>query len=229
VLCVALAMSLFLITYVIPTLGKLFVESDQLLPLPTRMLLFVSALCTRWWWVSVLGAGLAGFGLRAWYASPSGKAVMDRALISVPAVGGLVRQLETARLTRNLGTMVGQGVPILQALEMVAANVLNATLRQAIVQIREAVQQGSTLAGAFSATKQFPVFVSNMVAVGEEAGTVDAALLKVAANYERAVDRTLRTATTVLEPVLLVVVGGIVMFIVLAMLLPVFQIGLVVQ
>jgi len=147
----------------------------------------------------------------------------------VPAIGTLVRKLETARLTRNLGTMIGQGVPVLQALDVVARNISNAVLRTTVLQIQEAVREGSSIAAALGASGQFPVFVSNMVAVGEESGTVDAALLKVAGTYEREVDRTIRTLTTILEPVLLVVVGGIVMFIVLAMLLPIFQIGLVVQ
>ena len=155
--------------------------------------------------------------------------MVDRTLIAIPAFGVLIRRLETARFTRNLGIMVGQGVPILQALEVVAANIANATLRDAVTQAREAVRDGSALADALSATGQFPVFVSNMVAVGEESGTVDGALLKVAVAYEREVDRTIRILTTILEPMLLVLVGGVVMFIVLAMLLPVFQIGLGVQ
>lgn len=134
-----------------------------------------------------------------------------------------------ARFTRNLGVLVSQGVPILQAIDVVAQHISNATLRSAVSQLAEAVRGGSTIAAALAATGQFPVFVSNMVAVGEESGTVDAALLKVASTYEREVERTMRTLTTVLEPVLLVVVGGVVMFIVLAMLLPIFQIGLVVQ
>ena len=90
----------------------------------------------------------------------------------------------------------------------------------------EAVREGASLAEALAATQEFPVFVSNMVAVGEESGTVDAALLKVSATYEREIDRTIRTLTTILEPVLLVIVGGVVLCIVLAMLLPIFQIGL---
>jgi type II secretory pathway component PulF len=147
----------------------------------------------------------------------------------LPGVGSSLRRLETSRLTRNLGVMVSQGVPILSALEVVSTNIANATLRQAVGRVRHSVLDGSSLAAALAETKEFPVFVSNMVAVGEESGTVDAALLKVATTYERELDRALRTLTTILEPVLLVLVGGVVMFIVLAMLLPVFQLGLGVQ
>ena len=229
VLSVAVLMSVFLLMYVIPKLSLVFLETGQLLPLPTRFLLGVSRLFIHWWWALILGVVLLVWGIRRWYASPAGKALIDRQLIAVPAVGTFVRKLETARLTRNLGTLVGQGVPLLQALDVVADDVSNATLRLAVQEIRSAVRDGSSLAGAVSATGRFPVFVANMVAVGEESGTVDAALLKVASAYEREVNRTLQDATTILEPVLLVAVGGVVMFIVLAMLLPVFQIGLVVQ
>ena len=229
VLCVALAMTVFLMAYVIPKLSLVFTETGQLLPLPTRFLLAVSGLFTTWWWALVLGFIVVGWTLKRWYASSGGRLLVDHAVIRLPIMGSLIRKLEIARFARSLGTMTTQGVPILQALDIVAENIGNATLRSSIDHTGNAVRGGSSLANALGATGQFPAFVGNMVAVGEESGAVDAALLKVAATYEREVDRVIRTLTTVLEPVLLVVVGGLVMFIVLAMLLPIFQIGLVVQ
>jgi type II secretion system protein F len=229
VLLMALGMIVFLMVWVIPTLSEVFIESGQLLPLPTRFLLAVSRLFTEWWWALTVGGVLFVWSFRRWYASPLGRAAIDRLLITIPGFGALARKLDTARFTRNLGVLISQGVPILQAIDVVAQHISNAVLRSAVSQVTETVREGSTIAAALSATGQFPVFVSNMVAVGEESGTVDGALLKVASAYEREVDRTMRTLTTVLEPVLLVLVGGVVMFIVLAMLLPIFQIGLVVQ
>lgn len=229
VLCVAFGMTIFLMVYVVPKLSLVFVESGQLLPLPTRVLLTISRLFTRWWWALVGMLALLVVAVRQWYASPQGRTAMDRALMSMPGVGTLMRKLDTARFARNLGVMVSQGVPVLQALEVVARSVANSILRRAVDQVQHAVREGSSIAAALGATGQFPQFVSNMVAVGEESGTVDAALLKVAAVYERETDRTIRLLTTILGPVLLLGVGGVVMFIVLAMLLPVFQIGLVVQ
>ena len=229
VLAMAAVITIFLITYVIPKLSLVILDTDQVLPLPTRLLLGLSHLLTRGWWMIVLVLAVLGWLGRQWYASPAGRAAFDRALIRVPAIGLLIRKLETSRLTRTLGVMVGQGVPILQALDVVATNLTNATLRDTVLHVQEAVREGAGLATALSATGQFPEFVSNMVAVGEESGTIDAALLKVASTYEREVDRILRTLTTILEPVLLLLVGGVVMFIVLSMLLPIFQIGLGVQ
>ncbi|MDP3767450.1 MAG: type II secretion system F family protein, partial [Dehalococcoidia bacterium] len=167
--------------------------------------------------------------VRQWAASPAGRATVDRVFIRLPGLGTLARKIETARLARSLGVLIGQGVPLLSALEVVARNITNLTLREAVLNVQARVREGSSIAAALGATHEFPVFVSNMVAVGEESGTVDAALMKVATAYERDVDRTIRTLTTLLEPIMLVVVGGVVMFIVLAMLLPIFQLGSVVQ
>ena len=229
VLAVAVAMTVFLLAYVIPTLSQVFIESGQLLPLPTRMLLAVSRVLTRWWWALLGGLLLFALGFGRWRNSAAGRAVVDRLVLVLPGVGTLARKLETARFMRNLGVMVGQGVPALQALDVVAQSVSNSVLRRAVVQVQESVRDGASIAVALANSGEFPPFVSNMVTVGEESGTVDAALLKVAGTYEREVDRAIKGLTAIVEPILLVGVGGVVMFIVLAMLLPVFQIGLVVQ
>ncbi|MBI2093742.1 MAG: type II secretion system F family protein [Candidatus Omnitrophica bacterium] len=229
VLFIAAIMVIFLILYVIPKLSLVFAETGQLLPWPTRFLLGISQFFTQWWWLALISVMAAILALRSWLKRPSARSITDRLMINLPGIGLLVRKLETSRFTRNLGTLVGQGIPILQALDVVVANVSNVSMRKAIGEITRSVREGSNLALALSSTGQFPVFVSNMVAVGEEAGTIDAALLKVAQTYEREVDRATQQLTTILEPLLLVLVGGVVMFIVLAMLLPVFQIGLVVQ
>ncbi|MBI4597685.1 MAG: type II secretion system F family protein [Candidatus Omnitrophica bacterium] len=229
ILCFAMASTIFLMVYVIPKLSLVFVESGQVLPLPTQLLLWISHLLIRWGWLMLLLAGLSIWSFRQWRHSPGGRAIIDRTVMRIPAIGSLVRKIETARLARTLGVMLGQGVPVLQALQVVTANLSNVSLRAAGEEMGRTVRDGSSLAAAVTRTRQFPVFVSNMVAVGEESGTVDAALMKVASTYERDVERTFKALTTVLEPVLLLVVGGIVMFVVLSLLLPVFQIGLVMQ
>lgn len=229
VLGVAVAMVIFLLAYVIPKLSLVFLDSEQLLPLPTRLLMLISQLFTRWWWAFLAAGGILAWGLARWRATPSGRAAVDRAAMSLPGIGELVRKLDTGRFANNLGVMVRQGVPVLQALEVASRHISNTVLRSAVGRAREAVRDGLSIASALNASGHFPAFVSNMVAVGEESGTVDAALLKVASAYEREVDRTVRALTTILEPALLLLVGGVVMCIVLAMLLPVFQLGLGVQ
>ena len=229
VLGFAVVITVAFLTFVIPKLSDVFLETDQILPLPTRILLAASGAFRQWWWALLLAVAAGVLALRSWQKTAAGRAVLDQAVISIPAVGVLVRRIETARLARNLGTMASQGVPILQALSVSAENVGNAALRRAILRMLDAVREGSSLAAALAATQQFPAFVSNMVAVGEESGTIDQALLKVATAYEREIDQAMRTLISILEPVLLVVVGGIVMALMLAMLLPVFSIGLGVQ
>jgi len=229
VLAVGVATIVVLLTYVVPKLSVLFAESGQLLPLPTRLLLSLSYAMTRGWWVIVLGIVAGVWSLRRLRASGAGRGALDRVLLRVPVLGLLMRKLDTARLSRNLGVMVAQGVPMLHALEIAQATVSNSAVRHAVAQMKEAVRDGVGLAAAMHRTGAFPRFVGNMVAVGEESGTLEGALLKVASAYERETDRVLRMLTTVMEPLLIVVVGLIVMFIVIATLLPIFQIGLVAQ
>jgi type II secretory pathway component PulF len=195
---------------VVPKLTTLFTETGQLLPLPTRILLGVSGALSHGWWAVILGLIASGWGLQRFRRSETGSAVWDRLVLRVPLAGSLTRKLQTARFTRNLGVMIGQGVPMLQALDVAKATVSNAVLRQAVAGISDDVRQGSSLSRALSAGQEFPAFVSNMVAVGEESGTLETALLKVAAAYERETDRALRALTTVLEPVLIVAVGVVV-------------------
>lgn len=229
VLGFAVVITVAFLTFVIPKLSEVFLDSDQVLPLPTQILMAASDVFRHWWWLLIAGTAAGVWVLRAWHRTPAGRAVADRIVISIPAFGSVVRRIETARFARNLGTMASQGVPILQALSVSAENVGNLTLRRAILQILESVREGSSLAEALNATGHFPAFVANMVAVGEESGTLDSALLKVAAAYERETDQAIRNLIAVLEPVLLLVVGMIVLGLMLAMLLPVFSIGLGVQ
>ncbi|HAM41447.1 MAG TPA: hypothetical protein DDX89_08420 [Candidatus Omnitrophica bacterium] len=226
VLLIGLGVIAFLLTYVVPKLTTLFLETGQLLPWPTRLLLGVSAALSRWWWAWAGGVILGGWAGRQGLRSETGQSAVDRLILRLPVVSPFVRKLDTARAMRNLGVMLERGVPILQALDVAGTTLANRVLREALRRARDEVRAGQTLARALSASGQFPVFVSNMVAVGEEANTLDAALLKVASSYERETEQALRVLTTVLEPVVLVVVGVVVMFIVISVLLPIFELGL---
>ena len=227
VLAIGVGTVVVLLTYVVPKLTTLFSESGGLLPLPTRILLGLSGSLTRGWWLWVGALALAGWTMRRFRVSASGRAALDRMALRLPLLGVLVRKLQVARFLRSLGAMIGQGVPALQALEVAGSTVSNLVIRRAVERVRSAVQDGASLSNALQASGEFPTFVSNMVAVGQEAGTLDGALAKVATSYERDADRAIRALTTVLEPLLIVVVGLVVMFIVIAMLLPIFNLGLV--
>jgi len=220
---------IFLIVYMFPKVAGIFAEAGHLLPLPTRIIMSVSHGLTEWWWAWLITlAGVIWAG-RMLYRSNAGRAALDGLVLRLPLCSQLVRKSQTARLTRSLGIMVGQGVPILQALQVSASTIGNTLLRRVAQEILSAVRDGSSLSEAFGRSGQFSAFVGNMVAVGEESGTVERALLKVAAVYEHDTDRTLQVLMTVLEPLILITVGAIVLFIVLAMLLPIFELSSMVQ
>ena len=229
VLIIGIATIAVLLTYVVPKLTALFEETGQMLPLPTRMLMGISATLSGWWWLWLGLSAAAAWGARVFHRSSGGRAAIDRSVIRLPVVGSLIRKIQTARFTRNLGVMAGQGVPVLQALEVSSSAISNGELRRAVAHVQDAVRQGEHLARALAASRQFPAFVSNMVAVGEESGTLETALLNIASSYEREADRALRMFTTALEPLLIVAVGLVVMGIVISMLLPIFQLGMVTQ
>lgn len=218
-----------LLTYVVPRLAELFTESGQLLPLPTRVLLAISHAMSQWWWLWGLGVVGIVWGMRAFRRSAAGSALIDRLVLRMPLLGALVQKIQTARLARNVGAMIGHGVPILHALDVAQATLSNFHVRQAVATAQDAVRDGESLSKALGATGQFPPFVGNLIAVGEESGTLENALLKIASSYERETDRMLQVLTTILEPVLIILVGLVVMFIVISMLLPIFQLGLVAQ
>ena len=227
VLVIGIATVVVLLTYVVPKLTEVFAESGGLLPLPTRILLGISGSLTRGWWLWLGGIAMSVWMLRRFRISQTGRVALDRMLLRLPLGGVLVRKLQVARFLRSLGAMIGQGVPALQALEVAGSTVSNTVIRRAVDHVRAAVQDGASLSNALQASGEFPTFVSNMVAVGQEAGTLDTALAKVATSYERDADRAIRALTTVMEPLLIVMVGLVVMFIVIAMLLPIFNLGLV--
>jgi len=229
ILLIACGMTVFLITYVIPRLSLVLIETGQALPLPTRIVMSISSVVTTWWWALGIGSVVLGWAAWLWAKSPSGRATLDRLVLALPLFGSLRRKRQTAQFSRMLGVMIRQGVPILQALEVSATNLTSVVFSQSVRKIQVMVREGTSLAEALTASGQFPAFVSNMVAVGEEAGTVDTALINVAASYEREANRSLKTLMTFLEPLLLMGVGGVVVLIVLAMLLPIFEIGLGVQ
>ncbi len=215
-----------LLGFVLPRLSTMFVEMGQLLPLPTRIVIGVSGLLSRFGWLLMVGLALTWFAFRRVIRSMEGKTVLDRFLLKIPVVGKLIVQAEVARFGRTLGTLLGQGIPILQALGIVQETLENEILRQEVGEIRRKIQDGVSMAQAMEDSPAFPVFVQNYIAVGETGGKLEQALAKVASAYEREVDRSVKVFTTLLEPALILIMGVAVGGIVMAMLLPIFQLNL---
>ncbi len=222
---VAVAVVTFLISYVVPGITRLFVEMNQELPWPTRFLIAVSTF-SQTYMVLLIAAFCAGIiGLMALYKSHDGKVRMDRVTLRLPLFGPLLFRLELARLTRTLGTLMKSGIPVITAMEITQRVVQNSLIADAVNAVRDSVHKGESIANAVRITGMFPPVVYHLIATGQMSGNIEGGLIDIAEMYDTEVETSVRTLTSLLEPVILLVMGGIVGFIVLAILLPVFEIN----
>jgi len=222
---VACATVTFLISYVVPGITRLFVEMKQELPWPTKFLISLSDFMQTYL-VVLIGAFCAGLvGLVALYKSPEGKRRADRLFLRLPLFGPLLFRLELARLTRTLGTLMKSGLPVIAAMEITQRVIQNSLITDTMKAIKESVHKGESVADAVRTTGLFPPVVYHLIATGQMSGNIEDGLLDIARMYDAEVETTVRTLTSLLEPIILVVMGGVVGFIVLAILLPVFEIN----
>lgn len=220
VMVAAVGILIILMAFVVPTFLGMFTELGSALPLPTRILVGVSTAVRQWWWVVGLGmAGLWSLG-SAFLRTPLGRRLLDHAMLKAPIIGSLVERLLISRFARTFGTLLSSGVPILSALETVRATVTNVVLDTALQDVERSLKVGESLARPMELSRVFPPLVTRMVALGEETGQLDRMLMQVADSYEEEVDVQLAGLTQLLEPLLIVFVGGVVGFIVIAMFLP---------
>ncbi len=222
---VAIAAVAFIIGFLIPKLSVLFAELEQTLPLITRVLLAIAGVLSKIWWVLLLLVVGATLTLR-WYArTERGRAALDLLTLRLPLLGPIWHKMAVSRLARTLGTMLAGGVPILMALEISGNAAANRPLSRAVDVVREEVREGISVASALARAGVFPPLLIHMAAVGEETGQLPEMMVRVAESLDFEVDSTLGRLTTLLEPFVIIVMGIIVGFIVLAVLLPIFQIN----
>ena len=214
-----------LMVKVVPNITSMFKQQGKTLPINTRMLIATSDFARNYWWLLLLlvVGGFIAFG--KWTGSKDGRQVWDRFVLRLPVVGELIRTINVGRFARTLGTMLQSGVPMLRALETGKQIVGNVLLQQAIDDAKRAVTEGESLAQTFKKSGQFPATMIHMVAVGEKAGQLEAMLARVAETYESEVDTKLSRLTALLEPLMLVVMGGAVAFIVFSILQPIMDLG----
>lgn len=215
-----------LLTFVIPKLAVIFEDMGQALPFATLTLIRISNFLTRYGWVMFIVLAIIFFALNRQRRTKDGKFAIDNLKMKMFGIGPLIQKAEIARFTKTLSTLLANGVPIIQSLEVSGSVVENEALRRDVDQLTKDVTMGVSFSRAIAKSARFPLFVTNMVAVGDESGHLEKALSKVAESCERDVDRTARIFTALLEPVIILVMGGIVGFIVISMLLPIFQINL---
>jgi general secretion pathway protein F len=222
---VGAAAIIFLMTFVIPRFATIFNDLGQAIPLPTQILMAVSAALQSYWWV---GATLAMAGVlawRMWTGTPQGRASWDQFVLRLPIVGTLALKVETARFARTLGTMLKSGVPVLGAMAVVGDMMSNQAVGSAVGRLADGVKRGGTIASGMKEHTAFPPLAVHMVRVGEETGRLEEMLLKVADTFETDVRSELKRVLGLLEPAIIVGMGVLVAFIVVAMLLAIFSIN----
>lgn len=226
VLAVATVVSAILLIHVVPQFQGLFAGVDAQLPGFTLGVISLSGFMQQNWWVLVLAAGAGFAGLRKAYRSSTGfRHWLDASLLKTPVAGTLLKKSAVARYARTLSTTFAAGVPLVQALDSVAGATGNGLFKQAINRMRHDVSTGIQLNESMAVSGLFPGMAVQMTAIGEESGTLDNMLEKVASHYEADVDNLVDNLTSLMEPLIMVVLGGIVGALVLAMYLPIFQLG----
>lgn len=229
IILVAILITAIIMIFVIPSFKNVFTSFGADLPVPTQIVIQTSDFFVAWWHILLFGiGGFFYFILQAWKRSPKIQMMVDRALLKPPVIGDLMVKASVARWSRTLATTFAAGVPLVEALDSVGPASGNAVFKEATKQIQSEVNMGTGLALAMQNSGVFPNMAVQMTGIGEESGSLDSMLSKVADYYEREVDETVDALASLLEPVIMVVLGVIVGSIVVSIYLPIFKLGQVV-
>jgi general secretion pathway protein F len=226
---VSVVILMFLLAYVVPQVTRIFTETGRTLPVATQILLAVSSFVASYWWVVLLLSAGGTLLIARLVRTPSGRAWYDRMLLRLPWVGRIIQRVNIARLSRTLSTLLASGVPILTALDIVSQLLKNSQLRRAIEEARASVQEGESLAAPLRRSGLFPALLTQMVTVGERSGELESMLARAADAYDEEVSAGLTRLMSLLEPLTILVMGGVILFIVLAILLPIFDLNQLVR
>ena len=222
-LTAGLLVSLYIVTFLIPQFAEIFLRAGIALPLPTELLYRFGTGVRQFWHFGLLSAALLSVAASLYGGTAQGRIHFDRLKLMLPLAGPLFRKAAITRFSRTLGLLVESGVPILESLEIAREVISNEVLGRVIGNVRQAVEKGEKISAALRTSGEFPPDVIQMIAVGEETGGLDQMLAKIADFYDRSIGYTVRKLTTVLEPLLLGVLGGLVGFMMASMLLPIFD------
>jgi len=228
-IAVAIGTVSFMFLFVMPKLMTIFANLKESLPLPTKIIISFSSHFPQWMGAFLLTIGVCGLVIKRKMGSKEGRKFFSGVLLKIPFLGELLLEKELARLTRTLEVLIRSGVSILRAIELTIPVVTNELIREELTKGWKDLQQGIPLARTFRSSKIIPIFVADLVKVGEEAGKLDDTFAEIAQIYERDVEERIKVFLTILEPLLILGIGLVVGFIVMAMLLPIFQINLAVR
>ncbi|HPC47838.1 MAG TPA: type II secretion system F family protein, partial [Deltaproteobacteria bacterium] len=223
VLCVAFGVVAVLMIFVIPTFSDMFKQFGSALPAPPQIVVNLSNVFRKFWW-AIFGAIVAFVVAFKWFRTQKkGRYLTDKLFLRLPVFGPLLRKVAVAKFTRTLGTMISSGVPIMDGLEITSRTAGNVIVEEAILAVRASISEGKSMSEPLEQTGIFPGMVVQMISVGEATGAMDQMLGKIADFYDEEVDTAVETLTSALEPMLMVFLGGVIGFVVVAMYLPIFQ------
>ena len=212
-----------LITYIVPNITQVFNEMDKVLPAPTLFLLALSDFLKNYWWGLLFGGGNAVVSIRWFVEKPYGRNLWDLVKLKSPVVGPVIRKVILARFASTLGRLLGSGVGLMTSMKIVRTLVNNVQVAEVIDEAMTQIQKGQNMADSLSASEWFPPMFVQMVAVGEQSGNLEEMLKKVAKAYEREVETAIMGMTSLIEPIMIVAMGAAVGFVVLSILLPIFE------
>lgn len=224
VLVIAVGIFFALLLFILPIFAGMFKQMNAQLPAFTQALINLSTFVLQWWWLIILVIVGSIFAFRQYRKTPQGKYNVDKQMLRAPVFGPLIQKVAVARFTRTFGTLIKSGVPLISALEIVGLTAGNEVVAEAVVSVRGAVSEGQTLSVPLAETKIFPPMVTQMIAIGEETGALDEMLTKIADFYDDEVEAAIAAMTSLLEPLMIVGIGGMVGSIVVGMYLPIFSI-----
>jgi len=220
ILCVSAGIVAAILMLVVPNFQKIFSDLKVELPAPTQVLIMLSEQLKNIWWMAALGIFAFIIAYKIFTSNKFGRTTMDRFFISLPVLGDVIRKSSISRFTRTLGTLIASGVPILDALNIVRNAISNSVISDAITKVYESIREGESIADPLAKSGEFDDIVINMIDVGEETGELDKMLTKIADNYDEEVDVLVGSLMTLMEPALIIFLGGTVGFIVVALFMP---------
>ena len=228
-LMISLVVLMYLLTAVVPKVVGMFESMKQTLPLPTRILIAISSFLSWTWWMIIIGIVLAALFIVKWRKTDQGALKFDRFRLRFPVYGTIYKKVSVARFARTLGTLLSSGVPIIESLRIVKTVVQNRIMEIAIENSITEIMDGSSLAAPLKKSGVFPPILVHMVSVGEKSGSLEEMLMKAAESYEGDVETTVAGLTSVIEPLMIVIMGTLVGFVVLSILLPMLEMSTIVR
>lgn len=222
---VGVLLMIMLLVVVVPKVTQIFEDTGAVLPLPTKILIGISDALSTYWYIFIVMIPLIIYGVKRYLRSPAGRAKWDRKKLTLPLFGRLNRIIIISRFSRTLATLLSSGVPLLVAMDIVKNIVTNTRLKEVVEQTRDSVREGQSMAEPLRKSGEFPPLITHMIAIGEKTGELEKMLERVADTYDQEVDNALSTMTSLLEPLMIIVMAGVVSFIVMSILLPIMKLN----